>query len=391
MTERSERGTKLARVLAAATLVSGAGAVYGPASATAVSRLQRDTDAIRATGVTGVLARVSGPGGRNVSATSGVANVRTGRPVPPGGYFRIASNTKAFTATVVLQLVAEHRLSLSDTVEHWLPGLVRGNGNDGRTISVRDLLGHTSGIHDDIPGFASVADYYEHRYDVYTAGQMVARAMSHPPDFPAGQRWQYSNVGYIILGMMVEKVTGHSWYAEVRDRILRPLRLRDTFWPGLAPDLPRPHAEGYLRFAEDGLVDVTKGRDAYSSGSAGGLVSTSADLGRFFTALLEGRLLPPAQLALMKETMPVGGTLARLWPGARDGLGIFSRPLSCGGVYWTHAGDMPGYMTRDGFSSDGRRGVVVSMSSEPTESFESVKAQDDAAAALIDHALCDAG
>jgi D-alanyl-D-alanine carboxypeptidase len=376
-----ELRTMVAGILTAVLLAPAAGAAP-------VSRLQRDTDAIRATGVTGVLVRVVGPGGGNTVATSGVADLRTGRPVAPGGYFRIASDTKAFTATVVFQLATEHRLSLGDTVEHWLPGLVRGNGNDGRTITIRDLLAHTSGIQDDIPSPESAAGYYAHRYDVYTPEQMVARAMAHPPVFPAGTQWGYSNVGYIILGMVIEKVTGHRWDTVVRDRILRPLGLRHTYWPGLAAGLPLPHATGYLRFAEDGLVDVTVARDAYAAGSAGGLVSTSADLSRFFTALLGGRLLRPAALAEMERTVPVGGTLARLWPGARDGLGIFSRPLSCGGIYWTHAGDMPGYMTRNGFSADRRRGVVVSMSTEPTESFESVKAQDDAAAALIDHALC---
>jgi D-alanyl-D-alanine carboxypeptidase len=374
-----------AGVLTAALLASGAGTA---APATAASRLQRDTDAIRDTGVTGVLARVLGPRRENAIATSGVADLRTGRPVAPDGYFRIASDTKTFVATVVFQLAAEHRLSLADTVEHWLPGLVRGNGNDGRKITIRELLAHTSGIQDDIPSPESAADYYAHRYDIYSPEQMVARAMAHPPLFPAGAQWHYSNVGYIILGMVIEKVTGRPWDTEVRDRILRPLGLRHTYWPGLAASLPAPHAEGYLSFAEDGLVDVTVARDAYAASSAGGLVSTSADLSRFFTALVGGRLLRRAELAEMERTVPVTGTLARLWPGARDGLGIFSRPLSCGGIYWTHAGDMPGYMTRNGFSTDGRRGVVVSMSSEPTESFESIQAQDNAAATLIDHALC---
>jgi D-alanyl-D-alanine carboxypeptidase len=378
-----ELRTVAAGILTAALLAS---ATAAPAAAD--SRLRRDTDAIRATGVTGVLVRVVGPGGENTVATSGVADLRTGRPVAPGGYFRIASVTKTFTATVVFQLAAEHRLSLADTVEHWLPGLVRGNGNDGRKITIKELLAHTSGIQDDIPSPESAADYYAHRYDVYTSEQMVARATAHPPLFPAGTQWQYSNVGYIILGMVIEKVTGHRWDTEIRDRVLRPLGLRHTYWPGLAAGLRAPHAEGYLSFAGDGLVDVTVARDAYAASSAGGLVSTSDDLNRFFTALVGGRLLRPAELAEMERTMPVAGTLARLWPGARDGLGLFSRPLSCGGIYWTHAGDMPGYMTRNGYSADGRRGVVVSMSFEPTESFERVQAQDDAAATLIDHALC---
>ncbi|WP_220447493.1 serine hydrolase [Nonomuraea diastatica] len=99
--------------------------------------LQRDTDAVRAAGVVGVQARVVGPGGENMVATSGVADLRTRRPVPVGGHFRIGSNNKSLVATVVLQLAGEKRLSLEDTVERWLPGVVKGNGNDGTRISVR--------------------------------------------------------------------------------------------------------------------------------------------------------------------------------------------------------------------------------------------------------------
>lgn len=89
----------------------------------------------------------------------------------------------------------------------------------------------------------------------------------------------------------------------------------------------------------------------------------------------------------MEQTIPVAGQLAELWPGVRDGLGLFSRPLSCGGVYWGHSGDIRGYMTRDGFTSDGRS-AVVSVSTEPEDSLEHLVAQDKATGDLIDHALC---
>jgi D-alanyl-D-alanine carboxypeptidase len=115
-------------------LTAAAGASSPP------GELQRHADAIHALGIVGVQARLVTGGGQHTVATSGVADVRTGRPVPPDGRFRVASTAKALSATVALQLVGEGRLRLDDTVERWLPGVVRGNGNDGRRITVRHLL-----------------------------------------------------------------------------------------------------------------------------------------------------------------------------------------------------------------------------------------------------------
>ncbi|MFF7265450.1 serine hydrolase domain-containing protein [Streptomyces sp. NPDC008159] len=109
--------------------------------------LQRDADAVRDSGVTGVSVRVDSPRGAR-TARSGVGDLRTGAPVPPAEYIRIGSTTKTYVATVVLQLVGEGRLSLEDSVDRWLPGVVRGNGNDGRRVTVRQLLQHTSGLPD---------------------------------------------------------------------------------------------------------------------------------------------------------------------------------------------------------------------------------------------------
>jgi D-alanyl-D-alanine carboxypeptidase len=346
--------------------------------------LRRDAEAITAIGVTGVQARVSVRGGRDLVATAGVADLTTGRPVARHGYFRAASATKTFTATVILQLAEQGRLSLDDTVDHWLPGLVSANGNDGREITVRQLLQNTSGIHDDIPGIASAEEYYPHRHDDYSPEQLITRAMGHRPDFAPGTGWAYSGTGYLILGMIIQRATGHSWYEEVTARILEPLRLTHTLWPGDSPDLPDPHAQAYERYAAgERLLDVTDQTDF--SGAAGGLVTTTADMNRFLRALLGGRLLRPAQLRLMLTSVPVSDELAQLWPGARDGLGLFSRPLSCGGVYWGHEGGQGGYATANGVTADASRSVVVSMSTALGP--EQVQ-QEQAAAALVDHALC---
>ncbi|WP_218154123.1 serine hydrolase domain-containing protein [Nonomuraea pusilla] len=352
------------------------------------ARLRRDAGAITALGVTGVQARVVTGDGRSLTATSGVADLTSRRPVPRNGYFRIASVTKTFVATVILRLAADGGLSLDDTVERWLPGVVSGNGNDGRAITIRQLLQHTGGIHDDYPDFTSARAFHRHRYDAYTPEQIVARAMRHRPDFRPGKKWSYSNTGYVLLGMIIERVTGHPWHQEVRDRIVRPLGLRHTFWPGTSPELPQPHARTYQSFKPgEQPVDVTEQVGSGTNGEAG-LVSTTADLNRFFRALLGGRLLPPAQLARMKQTIPVGKEFEPFMPGARDGLGLFARPLSCGGAYWGHEGGDSGWISAAAVTADGRRSVTVSLSGVFADSTDDVLRVERAMSKLIDDALC---
>ncbi|MEV0974052.1 serine hydrolase domain-containing protein [Microtetraspora glauca] len=352
------------------------------------AQLRRDAAAITALGVTGVQARLITSAGRNLTASSGIADLMTRRPVPRNGYFRIASVTKTFVATVILQLAGDGRLSLDDTVERWLPGVVSGNGNDGRAITIRQLLQHTSGIHDDYGDYTSAKNFYQHRYDTYTPKQTVARAMRHRPDFQPGKDWSYSNTGYVLLGMIIQRVTGHPWHEEVQNRIVRPLGLNHTFWPGTSPKLPQPHAETYQRFQPgERLVDVTEQVGLGNNGEAG-LVSTTADLNRFFRALLGGRLLPPTQMAQMKQTIPVGKEFEPLMPGARDGLGVFSRPLSCGGSYWGHEGGDSGWISAVGVTADGRRSVTVSLSGVLAESADHVMRVEQAVSKLVDDALC---
>ncbi|MGW4379464.1 serine hydrolase domain-containing protein [Kitasatospora sp. NPDC004531] len=382
------RRTVLSAALAAGALTAGL-LVANAADRTPPTLLQRDADALVALGVTGVQARLTAPDRPDATAVAGVADLTTKQPVPVDGHFRIASVTKTFVATVVLQLVAEGRLALDDTVESRLPGVVSGNGNDGRAITVRDLLQHRSGLHDDYPDHTSAEDFQQHRNDSVTAAQTVARATAHRPDFAPGAAWSYNNTGYVLLGMIIERATGNPWHQEVRDRILRPLALDHTSWPGTAtPTLPQPHAATYQRFQDGGpLVDVTEQVGAGTNGEAG-LVSTTADLDRFLTALLGGRLLPPAQLAQMRETVPVGPDFEQLMPGARDGLGLFSRPLTCGGVYWGHEGGDAGWITATGTTADGRRTVTASLSGVVLASPEDITRIAEAENKLVDDALC---
>jgi D-alanyl-D-alanine carboxypeptidase len=346
--------------------------------------LQRDVDAIRNSGTVGVQARVTTGEGDALVATSGVADIETREPVPANGHYRIGSNTKTFTATVILQLVGEGSLTLDDPVEEHLAGIVTGTGNDGGAVTIRDLLQHTSGIYDYNDDdtwnpFASIETFEQRRRQHYEPEELVAVAMRHPQGFPPGTQWDYSNTNYVLAGMVIEAVTGDPWQDEVADRIVAPLGMEHTIAP-TGSQMPGPHARGYHQFQPgDPLVDATV-LDPSAGDAGGAIISTTEDMTRFFVALLGGDLLAPEQLAQMQDTVPSGD--------GRYGLGLGWSPLSCGGGYWRHGGAVPGYASAEGFSEDGHRGVVVSMSSLHADDARDV-AQSEAAATLIDNVFCE--
>ncbi|MFD5142601.1 serine hydrolase domain-containing protein [Streptomyces sp. NPDC058401] len=347
--------------------------------------VQRDADALRDTGVTGVAVRLDTPRG-TVTARSGVG-------VPEGGYLRLGSTTKTFVATVVLQLVGEKRISLDQTVEELLPGVVSGAGNDGRTITLRDLLRHTSGLPEYVPDVfpePTARTYLANRWRTYRPEELVALALRHEPAFPAGTRWAYSNTNYVLAGMIIEKVTGHTWEQQVHDRVLRPLGLRQTATPGTWPFLPHPHTTNHQQFTANGpLVDTTIAYRPFDSGADGSMTGTARDLNRFFAALAAGQLLKPAELAALRDTVPMPPDSGHP-EGTRDGLGLFFTPLSCGGGYLGHGGNGFGYDMRAATTTDGRRTVTVSAHSRSADPQVAAR-QEDALRDLVDHALCGQG
>ncbi|MYW00569.1 serine hydrolase [Streptomyces sp. SID3343] len=333
-------------------------------------------------------------GNRRVEAHAGVADLRTGRAVLPGGELRIASATKTLVATVALQLVAEGRLSLDDSVEKWLPGVVLGNGNEGSRITIRNLLQHTSGLHNYSEESADTAAGFEAaRFRRTNARRLVADAMTHAPSFPPAStgdpepNWEYSNTNYVLTGMVIERVTGRSWRTEVRHRIIRPLGLTGTYAPEDDPTLPGPYTHSYHRFADEKLWLDTTIRSMSWGDAAGELVSTHDDVNHFFTALIRGRLLPPAQLALMLDTVAMPADFDQVMPGVRDGLGLMSQPLPCGGLRWGHGGDLPGSKVRTGVTQDGSRSVVVVLNGTYEDDEHGLPAET-AAQQLLDRVLC---
>lgn len=348
--------------------------------------LTRDVENVREAGALGVLARAEGPEGVSAVA-AGHAALGTDRPVPVRGLFRIGSTTKTFVALVALQLAAEGKLSLDDTVEQRLPGVVAGQGHDGRRITVRHLLQHTSGLPDvyadpvDFPQGRSAEAFRALRFRTYTAGELVAMALQHPPDFAPGARFGYSNTNYLLAGMIIERATGATWQGEVVRRLIRPLGLHDTSAPADEPFVPGSHPRAYRTFPDAPQpVDVTV-VDPSFAGAAGAMISTAEDLNRFFTALASGTLLPPRENTEMRRTVPTAGDVADAWPGSRYGLGLLWIPLPCGG-YWSHPGDAFGYSTRVGVTSDARRAYSLVVTSEATTG------TDEAVNRLAAHVLC---
>ncbi|MFJ4979305.1 serine hydrolase domain-containing protein [Streptomyces coeruleorubidus] len=332
MKQRASRTVSLGLAVA---LAAGTAALAPSAHA---AQPQRDHEATRTAlrdlvdkgGLPGVAAKVFDHKG-SWYAEAGHADTGTGRERSPRDHFRGASITKTFVATVLLQLEAEGRLSLDDTVERWLPALVRGNGYDGDKITLRQLLNHTSGIanYTDDPAFSHDAagpGFPEHRYDTHTPEELVAVALKYPPLPDPETTPVYSNTNFVIAGMVIEKATGRSYAQEITRRIIRPLKLRGTSFPGTSPHMPKPHPVGYSRLHEDApdapIHDATEQNMTWL-GAAGDVISTSGDLNRFQRALIKGELLPPKQMAQMLDEVPAGG-------GLGYGLGVEFAQLSCG-------------------------------------------------------------
>ncbi|MER5771948.1 serine hydrolase domain-containing protein [Streptomyces sp. NPDC001985] len=348
---------------AAATQSTGTGKDHG----TGHRATQRALDTVVAAGIPGALAQVR-KDGRVWKGAAGVGNRETGAPRGKNDRFRIASITKTFVATVLLQLEAEGRLDLDDTVERHLPGLVTGNGNDGGRITVRQLLNHTSGLFDYLndPEYAHtylIGDgFLKHRYDTLAPEFHVRVALGHPPEFAPGSRHAYSNTGYVLAGLIIEKVTGNTYEHEVRERIIKPLGLRSTSQPGNSPFMPRPSGRAYSSLY---LPDASRTHDVTemngSQGWADGdIISSTGDLTRFFSALMRGDVLPKRQLKAMKTTVaaPDMGT------DIRYGLGIYSQRTSCGTVLWGHGGGIVGSLSDAVTTEDGRHALAYNQNGD---------------------------
>jgi D-alanyl-D-alanine carboxypeptidase len=328
-------------------------------------------------GFPAALAAVHGRDGRNRNYTAGVGDVETNAKVPVDGQVRIGSNTKTFTAVAVLQLVGEGKIDLAAPIEKYLPNLLRGQGIDGRNITVHQLLQHTSGLPDYTDTLGADISEFQHTY--LDARTLIDRALAKPATSVPGTAFSYSNTNYIVAGLLLEKVTGRPVMEVITNRVIKPAGLHHTYYPPVGEERIRErHAKGYDRATGDKPLRDVDEIDGSWAGAAGQMVSTPTDVNAFFSALLGGKLLPPAQLAQMRTTVEATGQL----PGERYGLGLSSTPLKCGGLMWGHGGDIFGYHTVNGATDDGR-GAALAVTALP-KSLEEVVGTVH----VIEDALC---
>ncbi len=279
--------------------------------------------------IPGAIAGLWFPGIGDWIGTAGIGNPVTGEIPQSDDKVRIGSITKSFTATVVLQLVDEGRLSLDDFLVKWEP---RVPGADG--ITIRQLLNMTSGLYNftDLPEFWDALD--KDPSAVWTPSRLVDMAIAQPAAFAPGSQFMYCNTNYVLLGMIIEKVTGRTAGEEITSRIINRLGLKDTSFP-MTPEINEPYMRGNVPAA--GEAEGPAKVDEFSICSptpywtAGGMIGTLRDLRTWIKAIATGELLSPAMHA---EQLNFSAPNTEFY-----GLGV----MNGGGVMLGHSGEVPGY------------------------------------------------
>ncbi|MFF4187318.1 serine hydrolase domain-containing protein [Streptomyces sp. NPDC001691] len=292
---------------------------------------------------TAALVRVGGGEGRWVGS-AGVHDLASSTPADPDARFRAGSVTKVFTAAMVLQLAGEGRVDLNRPARAYLPDLIPAAYAE---VTVRQLLNHTSGIPSVGSPDNSVEYLYAHRFEARDPADVVREATARRPDFAPGTAQHYDNIGYTVAGLLIERVTGDTYAHQLAARIVRPLRLKDTYVPGADPAIRGPHNHGYQVFAKpDGSTEL---RDVSVWGAgdtfaAGDLISTTADLERFTRALFTGHVVRGAQLKEM-FTLP-GPSVRAMGTGKPASYSAGLSTMRLGGHdVWGKTGGRWGYNT----------------------------------------------
>ena len=342
----------------AALCVVPALASASPGTAAADRALDRAPEAIVAApgGPPGAIAVVQRGSAVRVH-TAGVARTRSSRPPRARDSMRVASVTKTFTAAVALSLVRSGELSLDATIGEVLPDLPAA----WHAVTLRQLMNHTSGVPDFIANEAAQDAVRASPGRSPSPGELLRFVEDQPLSFTPGSRYRYSNSDNIIVGLMVAAAAGTTFEAQFDARVLKPLRLRHTSLP-VGTRMPAPTLRGYAPDPPGAPADVTSVLAAGWAWTAGGIVSTPADLNRFIRAYVAGRLSGPALVAEQRRTRP--GSSEPKGPGVnRAGLSVFRYATRCG-VVWGHTGNTLGYTQLAVASPDGRRSATLTVSSQ---------------------------
>jgi D-alanyl-D-alanine carboxypeptidase len=262
-------------------------------------------------------------GARNIDLAAG----KRGEPMKTGFYMRIGSETKTFTATAVLQLVEEGKVGLEDPISKYVEGVPNGNA-----ITVRELGEMRSGLASYSGNPTFVKELLAQPDRQWAPEELLAQSFSLPPTFSPGRGYEYSNTNFVVLGLLVEEVTGEGIGAYVQRHILRPLKMRHTLFPHGAA-FPRPHPQGYTAQTPTGTAADSTGWNPSWAWAAGAMISNLHDLRIWAKAVATGTLLSPA-IQRERERFIAIPDLAP----ARYGFGLFDVDGWIG-----HDGEVPGY------------------------------------------------
>jgi D-alanyl-D-alanine carboxypeptidase len=300
----------------------------------------------------GAIVGVQTPRGTLVKAI-GTADVDSGAPVRASMYHRIGSVTKTFIGTLMMQLAGEGKLSLGDPISDYVAGVP-----NGEAITLRQLVNMTSGLSSYTESDDWLNLLYSNPSRVWHASQLLPFGYPSSPLFAPGARFNYSDSNFTLLGLVIRQVTGRSMSSVLNRRILEPLGLRHTFWPGNSPALPRPHTHGYTLQGQppDEPGDATNWNPTYA-GAAGAMVSKVRDLLVYARALATGRgLLSPR---LQRKRLAAFEPVSLKAPLLSYGIALLNDAGWIG-----HNGSVPGYTTTVYYHQATRTAVVVESNSD---------------------------
>jgi len=300
----------------------------------------------KAAAAPGAIVGVHSPQGTWTSAY-GLADPTNGTPMTTDMHMRIGSVTKTFTGTLILQLAQEGKLSLNDTIDKYYPGIPNGN-----KITLTMLANMTSGISSYFtPKFLD--QYFGHPDTVFTPDELVADGVAASPIFDPGAKFNYSNTNTILLGKVIEKVTGQPFQDVLQQGILGPLGMTNTSFPTVSPAIPAPYPQGYTLQSTTKItqpVNATNWSPSFGW-SAGAIISTLQDLLVYDQAVATGQgILSPATQTQRLDSFP-----------APAGYGL---ALGCIDGWIGHTGELPGFNTALYYDTTSATSVVVLVNSD---------------------------
>ncbi|MGW2643128.1 serine hydrolase domain-containing protein [Streptomyces sp. NPDC001348] len=308
---------------------------------------------MRAAHVPGVTVGLWAPGKGRYVRSFGVADQATGRPMSPGLYMRIGSETKTFTVTALLELVDQGRVGLDDTIGTYVDGVPNGD-----RITLRELAGMRSGLFN----YSEDDDFFKALTSdpqrPFSPRELLGYSFRHPVLFPPGEKFDYSNTNLILLGLVVERMTGRSLADDIQRQVLGPAGLGHTLFP-TGNEFPAPHAQGYTDQTATGRVEDSAGWNPSWGWAAGAMISDLDDLRVWARTVATGRLpdgralISPATQKQRLTTPPSS------IPGAGYGLGIFDVQGWIG-----HNGSLPGYESLTVYLPSARAALVVLLNTD---------------------------